>query len=251
MSYISFCFSPTGGTRKVLSSVLRGWNVPFHSVDLMTPVQKKYYKAEDLCLFAVPSYGGRVPSVVVDRIRDLWGNGARAVLIVVYGNREVEDTLLELSDELNKAGFRCVAAITAIAQHSLLPDIASGRPDEHDKAQLQQFGKELAEKLERGELTEKVSVPGNRPYREYKGVPLKPMASGHCIGCGRCAAQCPVNAISQLNYKNTDTRVCISCMRCVLVCPVHIRKVNPLMVRAATLGMKKKCSVPKENQLIL
>ena len=67
---------------------------------------------------AVPSYGGRVPEIAVSRLKQMKGNGARAVLLVVYGNREYEDTLLELSDVMEAAGFSPVAAVAAVAEHS-------------------------------------------------------------------------------------------------------------------------------------
>lgn len=33
----------------------------------------------------------------------------------------------------------------------------------------------------------KVELPGNHNYREYNGVPLKPVANGKCTSCGICA----------------------------------------------------------------
>ena len=54
------------------------------------------------------------------KISFLKGNGARAVLLVVYGNREYEDTLLELSDVMEAAGFSPVAAVAAVAEHSIM-----------------------------------------------------------------------------------------------------------------------------------
>lgn len=45
--------------------------------------------------------------------------------------------------------------------------------------------------------------------------------SSECISCGACAAQCPVEAISEGSDKyviNADT--CIDCGACVDVCPV-------------------------------
>lgn len=45
--------------------------------------------------------------------------------------------------------------------------------------------------------------------------------SNDCIACGACAAECPVEAISEGDGKfeiNPDT--CISCGNCAEVCPV-------------------------------
>ena len=40
-------------------------------------------------------------------------------------------------------------------------------------------------------------------------------------------------------------------MRCVMKCPVSVRKVNSGMVAAASLALKKACSVRKECQLFI
>ena len=42
-----------------------------------------------------------------------------------------------------------------------------------------------------------------------------------CISCGACAAECPVNAISEGNDKYViDADACIDCGNCAAVCPV-------------------------------
>ena len=44
----------------------------------------------------------------------------------------------------------------------------------------------------------------------------------NCISCGACAAQCPVDAISQGDSKYIiNPEVCISCGACAGVCPVE------------------------------
>ena len=42
-----------------------------------------------------------------------------------------------------------------------------------------------------------------------------------CIGCGACAARCPVSCISQGDGKyEIDKNACIGCGTCSSVCPV-------------------------------
>ena len=128
---------------------------------------------------------------------------------------------------------------------------ATGRPDDNDKKELKQFAKKIIEKINAGEVNAELQLPGNYPYREYKGVPLKPKAGKNCTGCGACANLCPVGAISIEDPSKTDKNLCISCMRCVEVCPSHSRKVSSLMVKVASKKMKAACQDRKENELFL
>ena len=251
MSNYKIYFSPTGGTQKVADAVAEGWDGKFDVVDLMKITGKKQLCSSDLCLVAVPSYGGRVPSAAVERLELLDGNGAMAVMIAVFGNRAIDDTLTELSDVLERVGFRPIAAMEAVAQHSLVPRYGAGRPDQADRQELAEFAQKIHKAVEENALPGELKIPGNRPYRAYNGVPLKPSVSGGCIGCGICAEQCPAGAIPVLNYRMTDSKKCISCMHCVQVCPKHVRKVNGFMVKVAGLTMKKSCSGRKSNQLYL
>lgn len=78
-----------------------------------------------------------------------------------------------------------------------------------------------------------------------------PKPTKECTNCGICAAECPVQAIDQENSKKVDEKACISCMRCISVCPQDARKVNPVMLSAASLMLKKVCSERKACELFL
>ena len=179
------------------------------------------------------------------------GNKALAILIVVYGNRAYEDTLAELQDTLTEAGFSCAAAISAIAEHSIMRQFAAGRPDARDAAELASYADIIPSRMESGTLSASLALPGNRPYKEYNGIPLKPQAGKSCAGCGLCAAKCPVGAIPAEDPSKTDTTACISCMRCITLCPHHARSVSKALLTASSLKLKKACSGRKKNELFL
>ena len=122
----------------------------FCEVDICCDIEKITLQAEDVCLFSVPSFAGRVPAVAVERLKKIAGNGAKAILNCVYGNREWDDTLTELQDTLEACGFVCVAAVAAVAEHSVLRQFAAGRPDADDAPELAEFARKITEKLNSG-----------------------------------------------------------------------------------------------------
>lgn len=69
-----------------------------------------------MVLIAMPSFGGRAPAVAIERLKKNKGNGAKCTLVVVYGNRAYEDTLIEMEDAAKECGFSIFAAISSVAE---------------------------------------------------------------------------------------------------------------------------------------
>lgn len=253
MSVFEIVFSPTGGTRKVSGLVAGALDKNTFTVDL-TDSGLDFHEVsmtkDDVAVISAPAYAGRVPAVVVDRLNMVHGNGARAVLVCVYGNRAFEDTLVELEDVAKRAGFKVVAAVAAIAEHSVARQFATGRPDAQDAAQLAEFAQQIRQKLLDGDASEP-SIPGNRPYKQAGGRSMVPQATEDCVSCGACAAACPVRAIDKDDPSQVDGEACISCMRCVSVCLQNARKPNPAALSAVTKMLSKVCAVRKECEIFI
>ena len=107
MSVYSIYFSPTGGTEKVMDILADVWKVDAQ-IDLSVledDYENYQFNQEDICLFGVPSYGGRVPDAALARIRKMKAGNASAVMVVAYGNRAY-DCLLYTSGKLRWAALQ-------------------------------------------------------------------------------------------------------------------------------------------------
>ena len=244
-------FSPTGGTKKVADILVSNLNGEFCDVDICRDIESMTLQTDDVCLVSVPSFAGRVPQIAVERLKKITANGAKAVLNCVYGNREWDDTLTELQDTLESCGFVCVAAITAVAEHSIFRQFATGRPDADDAKELAEFARKITIKLESGVLGALNLAENHGTYKEYPNIPFKPEANASCTACGICADGCPVGAIDKSNPRNTNKELCISCMRCRDICPKHARDLDPAFMQAAAENMAAKLGGHKANYLFL
>lgn len=222
-------FSATGTTQKCVDSVCQGLGIkPESAINLADNLDAEFPQmtADDVVVIALPVYGGRLPNVVADALSRLKGNGAIAVGMVVYGNRDYDDALLELTDLLYDKGFRTVGAGAFIGQHSIFPKVGASRPDLSDEQCLIKFGKECRKAITDGfDSSMPPYIKGKRPYKQMANVVLAPIAKeSDCIKCGACVRKCPVSAISADTPWISDTTKCISCGRCISVCSQHARK---------------------------
>lgn len=246
-------FSPTGGTQKVAQMLSEAFKCEKKTINLLKQTSANKLptiNAEDVCIVAMPVFGGRIPSIAAQRLHTLKGNGAKAVVVAVYGNRATDDAMVEIEDILVDSGFCVVAGIEAIAEHSIARKFANGRPDKEDAEVLLEFGKQIINKLDSNNFT-KPDFPGNRPYKVVS-EDLRPIIDESlCEKCGTCAKECPAEAIP-LDAPNTiETEKCIACMRCISVCPKNARKIEPNTLNAIEQHLAPMCSDKKENKLYI
>lgn len=217
----AYYFSPTGTTKNIVEIIASTIDIDAEFHNITKPgdrATEPEFTPEDLIIFGVPVYAGRVPNVLKTYLSKISGGGARGVAIVVYGNRHYDDALIELTDILTDCGITVVAAGAFIGQHSFSEILAKGRPDQSDIA----IAKAFAEDIKNTTPKTPVAPSGNRPYRSYykprdengetvNFKDIRPVKAANCIHCGHCETLCPVEGI------------CIKCCACVKECPVGAR----------------------------
>jgi ferredoxin len=256
-------FSPTQTTKRVLVGIAEGLALgSVTHIDLTPPSARTQAFDElydELALFGAPVYGGRVPLEAVQRIRRIKGNDTPAVVVVVYGNREYEDALLELRDLVTECGFRPVAGAAFVGEHSFSDEttpLSKGRPDREDARKAAGFGRMVQEKLgtvSAAVVLSDLQVPGEYPYKEREQpsdiAPITQKAL--CGKCGTCASVCPTAAITVNDTVETDGYACILCCACVKNCPTGAREMDNPLIQRTREWLRETCRVRKEPQLFV
>ena len=256
-------FSPTKTTARILNGIAQGINPDIvSSIDLTPPGARSRdveQMSDELTIVGIPVYGGRVPPAALHRLQHISGNNTPVVVVVVYGNREYEDALLELRDIVAELGFRPIAGGAFIGEHSYDSEttpIATGRPDAQDMEKAKRFGESIQGKISKVPTIDDIpplEVPGNFPYKEW-ALPsdMAPVTiESLCTLCADCAAVCPTAAITVDDSVVTNQDECIYCSACVKKCPTGARKwENPWVVQVSK-WLSDNCRERKDPQVFL
>lgn len=255
-------FSATGTTRRILEAVARTLG-PDEVIrtDLTSPGELETISSPEqgLAVIGVPVYAGRVAPPAAERLRKhVYGDGRPAALVVLYGNRDYEDALLELKDIAEDLGFIPVAGAAFIGEHSYsTPEkpVAEGRPDLDDEKLAEEYGRRIREKLSRGRPSSlpDLELPGNRPHREgtQPNEVAPETAPQRCVLCGECARSCPMGAITVTDEVVTEALKCVMCCACTRICPFDARSLTHERVEGFRDMLTTKFSARNEPELFV
>jgi ferredoxin/flavodoxin len=237
-------FSATGTTEKIVRQIAfdLSWSwddSDFEVFDFTLPgarAPEKTFGGQDLVIFGVPTYAGRVPNVLLPYLtKKITGGGALAVPVVLFGNRNYDDSLIELRNILEADGFHTVGGAAFAAEHSFSYTLGAGRPDAADLALATDFAGTIYDRVSalKKPLKKPAYVKGEDPVRPYytprdrHGTPIdilkvKSKVNEACTNCGVCAEVCPMGSIDPEDVTQY-TGICIKCGACIKKCPEKAR----------------------------
>ncbi len=250
MKVYSFSLSPTGTSAKILCGInagiseALGIDVNYSDVTVKS-VDSVSFDPEDIVIVSGPVYGGKIAPIVKQRLKCLKGNGARCVVVAVYGNRAFENAVSDFASFMSEKGFMICGIAAFVGEHSYSTaetPIAQGRPDIKDIEDAYVCGQEIARKVMekrlcrvdpaslKDEPSPVESLTNFKNFvmnyqREQANSPkmyLPQVDLSLCDECGTCYEICPTEAISP-DYHDTDTAKCIKCCACVKNCPQGAR----------------------------
>ncbi|NLZ72117.1 MAG: ferredoxin [Clostridiaceae bacterium] len=234
-------FSPTKSTKKITEYVAKQladiFQLDLCYFDFTLPEARKSnirFSSNDLVVFGMPVYAGRIPNKMVDYVKSIKGEKTSIVTLVTYGNRSFQDSLIELKSIFETNNFDLIAAAAFVAEHAMTDVLAKARPLNYDYEVAKQFALDIFAKINSNqEKVSELNIPGNDFVGPYyvplglNGEPVnflkaKPLTNDSCINCHQCIRHCPMGSIAEDDPKLIDG-ICIKCQSCIHICPVHAK----------------------------
>ncbi len=235
-------FSPTGTTKKIINSIVKGMDIVCNNTIDLTSSQVRNAIAPvidgDIVIIGAPVYEEKIPEMIYPFLTSLKGSNKPVVLVAVYGNFGDGIALNELDFIAKKSGFKVVAAGSFIGEHSFSTEevpVQEGRPNYEDLSKAEEFGRSIIEKMKKienlndvllkipqGKLPLMAKILPKNSARIFTRTPFADMSI--CNHCGVCAKLCPMDAINKDTFEINENK-CIRCFSCVKRCAKKARKI--------------------------
>lgn len=234
------CFSGTGNSLAVAKRISAALGLPLVKLEgelLLDPAASILKGAGDTVVWVFPVYSWGIPPVVanvIDNIGIESAAGAGHHLAITCGD-DAGLTARQWRRAIGRRGWRAASATSVEMPNTyVLMKGFDVDPKEVERRKLADAPARTDEAIRRiaaGATDDRVTrgsfawIKSRVIYPWFKRYAMSPKpfhATDACIGCGRCAASCPMLNISMTAERRPswDSR-CALCLKCYHLCPVH------------------------------
>lgn len=267
MKVYTIFFSPTGTTKKIVEyigeNLATRLNTEICKLDFAVKTARDItytFNKSDLLVIGVPTYAGRVPNILLDFLtKNISSNGAFVIPIVLFGNRNYDESLTELAMIMSKNNFINLGGGAFVGEHSFSNILGKDRPNEQDFLLASNFCDKIYTRFFKTPTENCMPVDINyqiKPYytprdRYGKGVNIlkvKPKTHDNCDNCKICANICPMGSISFEN-PHEIIGICIKCCACEKKCPKHAKYFDDFNYLYHKTELEEQFIVPSKSQI--
>lgn len=262
-------FSGTGNTAKIVATLATKLSDLFEVENQLLcinhPAARKSIipcSETELVIVATPVYDGRVPEFLLPYLNsNLVGNNTLVIPVCCYGNRGVDDALVELRNILETRGFRSVGAAAVVGQHVFTHNLGTSRPGVKDKRVIEDLAVQLKKKIDDLDAIPEypIDVVGNDPVGPYNtprdryGYPIniskvRPKTSkDHLDTAKNMIKLCPVGAIAPDGVQIPGP--CMRCGVCIKLSPRGARYYDDEAMSFYKKELDAQYQKPQESQI--
>lgn len=227
-----FYFSGTGNSKYIGRRIADDIGDSLYSINSALKNNEYFNDTDiDILIFSVPTYAWRIPHVVEKWIRkSSFKNGAKAYFVMNCGG-EIGNAEKYVQKLCKDCGLEFMGCAEIVMPENYLAMFSTPTPEQGKKIIAR------AEPLIDSIIT---SIKSTNPLPAHKtnltgkamssivNVLFYPLCvkadkfivdSEKCIGCGKCAAECPLNNVRIVEGKPVWDKDCTHCMACISVCP--------------------------------
>ena len=222
-------FSGTGNSRHVAKKIAQvtGDEIEDIAVHLRAH-EAGTYQSERPYVFVGPVYAGRLPRVMTKFIEDSTFAGTSKAYFVVTCAETPWVTIRYVQRLAKDKGFELLGFNSILMPQSYTTNGLS-QPEELTRKILDAAEPKIAEVA--GLIRNGKTLPAEKPGKSYMSTIMNRMmyatmmgtrkfrATDACIGCGTCAARCPLGNIQIVNGRPVWGKDCTQRNACVGACP--------------------------------
>ena len=214
-------FSGTGNSRHVAKKIAQVTGDEIENIAVhLRAHEAGTYQSERPYVFVGPVYAGRLPRVMTKFIEDSTFAGTSKAYFVVTCAETPWVTIRYVQRLAKDKGFELLGFNSILMPQSYTTNGLS-QPEELTRKILDAAEPKIAEVA--GLIRNGKTLPAEKPGKSYMSTIMNPMmyatmmgtrkfrATDACIGCGTCAARCPLGNIQIVNGRPVWGKDCTQC----------------------------------------